>query len=58
VNFLDNQLNKIKNFRISPDGKLVVFSYKYDLFAVPEKGDEVKQITSNQAGIINSFCRI
>ena len=49
----ENVTNKIKNFRISPDGKLVVFSYKYDLFAVPEKGDEVKQITSNQAGIIN-----
>lgn len=43
--------NKAKRFVISPDGKLVVFSYKYDLFAVPEKGDEVKQITKNQAGI-------
>ena len=43
--------NKVKNFAISPNGKLVVFSYKFDLFAVPEKGDEVKQITFAQQGI-------
>ncbi|MCD4796213.1 MAG: DNA primase [Candidatus Cloacimonetes bacterium] len=43
--------DKVNNFDISNDGKLVVFSYKYDLFAVPEKGDDVKQITFNQKGI-------
>lgn len=47
----ENVRNKVKDFIISPDGKLIVFSYKYDLFAVPEKGDEVKQITNNQKGI-------
>ena len=45
--------NKAKKFAVSPNGKLVVFSYKYDLFAVPEKGGEVKQITFSQAGIEN-----
>jgi C-terminal processing protease CtpA/Prc/tricorn protease-like protein len=38
-------------FAISPDGKLIVFSYKYDLFAIPEKGGKVKQLTFDQAGI-------
>ncbi len=43
--------NKADNFDISINGKLIVFSYKYDLFAVPEKGDDVKQITFDQKGI-------
>ncbi len=43
--------NSSNNFAVSPDGKLVLFSHKFDLFAVPEKGDEVKQITFDQEGI-------
>jgi len=47
----ENIQNKVENFDISNNGKLVVFSYKYDLFAIPEKGDDVKQITFHQKGI-------
>jgi len=43
--------NLISNYSISDNGKLVVFSYKFDLFAVPEKGGDVKQITYDQKGI-------
>ena len=47
----ENMQDKVENFTISNNGKLVVFSYKYDLFAIPEKGDDVKQITFHQKGI-------
>ncbi len=47
----ENVLNNCDNFVISPNGKLVVFSYKFDLFAVPEKGGDVLQITHSQNGI-------
>lgn len=43
--------NSAKNFAVSDNGKLVVFTYKYDLFAVPEKGGDVRQITHDQKGI-------
>lgn len=54
-NFLvkEDVLNKASNYCVSPNGQLAVFSYKFDLFAVPEKGDDVKQITFNQPGIGN-----
>lgn len=45
--------NKAKNFAVSPNGKLTVYSYKYDLFAVPTAGGDVKQLTHNQPGIEN-----
>ncbi|MDN5354591.1 MAG: tricorn protease [Candidatus Cloacimonadota bacterium] len=45
--------NKAKAFAISPDGNFIVFSYKYDLFAIPTTGGEVKQLTKDQAGIEN-----
>ena len=47
----ENVINKGNLFKVSPNGKLVVFSYKFDLFAVPEKGDDVIQITHSQNGI-------
>src|SRR5690554_1161407 len=43
--------NKMDKFAVSPDGKLLVFSYKFDLFAVPEKGGEVRQLTYDKRGI-------
>ena len=43
--------NKASNYAVSDNGKLVVFSYKFDLFAVPEKGGDVRQITHDQSGI-------
>jgi len=55
--FLNSSINEEINsntattFASSPNGKLIVFSYKYDLFAVPTAGGKVKQITYNQAGI-------
>ncbi len=45
--------NNISNYALSPNEKFVVFSSKYDLFAVPTKGGEVKQITFDQKGINN-----
>ncbi|RLC50876.1 MAG: DNA primase, partial [Candidatus Cloacimonadota bacterium] len=44
-------MNKANRFAVSSNGKLAVFSYKYDLFAVPEKGGDVRQITHSQTGI-------
>jgi tricorn protease len=43
--------NRADNMAISPDGKLIAFSYKYDLFAMPEKGGEVKRLTFDNSGI-------
>ncbi|MEA2095167.1 MAG: S41 family peptidase, partial [Candidatus Cloacimonadota bacterium] len=43
--------NSASKYSVSDNGKLVVFSYKFDLFAVPEKGGDVKQITCDQKGI-------
>lgn len=45
--------NAASNAAVSPNGKLVAFSYKYDLFAMPEKGGEVKRITDDQKQIGN-----
>lgn len=43
--------NRADKFDISPNGKLMVFSSKFDLFAVPVKGGDVIQITHTQQGI-------
>jgi len=43
--------DKMDKFAVSPDGKLIVFSYKFDLFAIPEKGGEVRQLTFDKRGI-------
>ncbi len=53
VNLIEKEdvKNSAYNYDISDNGKLVVFSYKFDLFAVPEKGGDVKQITHDQKGI-------
>jgi len=37
--------NKFDNFTVSNDQKWIAFMYKYDLFAVPTKGGEVRQLT-------------
>ncbi|MCF7858622.1 MAG: DNA primase [Candidatus Cloacimonetes bacterium] len=47
----ENVKNSASNFTVSDDGQLVVFAYKFDLFAVPEKGGDVVQITKDQRGI-------
>jgi len=53
TNFLEreNVKNKASDYAISENGNLIVYSYKFDLFAVPEKGGDVKQITFDQKGI-------
>ncbi|MBN1969994.1 MAG: PD40 domain-containing protein [Candidatus Delongbacteria bacterium] len=43
--------NEASNFRVSKNGKITVFSYRYDLFAVPTEGGDVIQLTKNQNGI-------
>ena len=43
--------NELTNFSISPNQELLVFSQRYDLFAVPVQGGKVKQITFHQKGI-------
>ncbi len=47
--------NKFKNIAVSSDEKLLAFNYKYDLFAMPVKGGEVKQLTFDQRGIHDIF---
>ena len=47
----EEYINKASNFTVSPNGKMVVFTYKFDLFAIPEKGGEVKQLTFTQKGV-------
>jgi len=39
----------IRKNAISPDGKTIAFSYKGDIFVVPAKGGEARQLTSNRA---------
>lgn len=53
VNLIEREdvKNSASDYSISPNGNLIVYSYKFDLFAVPEKGDDVKQITFDQKGI-------
>ncbi|MDP8242379.1 MAG: DNA primase, partial [Candidatus Celaenobacter antarcticus] len=46
-------INQAQDFSVSTNGKLVAFTYKFDLFAMPEKGGEVKQLTHDQNGIGN-----
>lgn len=36
----------LRNSKISPDGSTIVFTYKGDIFTVPSKGGEARQITS------------
>jgi tricorn protease len=43
--------NSGDKFDVSSDGKLLVFSWKFDLFAMPVKGGDVRQITYDQKGI-------
>ena len=47
----EEYVNRVSNFSVSPDGKMVAFTYKFDLFAIPEKGGDVKQLTFSQKGI-------
>lgn len=46
-------VDTVDNFAVSDDDLLLAFSYKYDLFVMPRKGGEVKQVTFNQNGISN-----
>lgn len=41
----------VEDYAVSPDGKLVAFTSRYDLFAVPQKGGEVKRLTFDQPEI-------
>jgi len=47
----EEYINKASDFAVSPNGKMVAFTYKFDLFAMPEKGGEVKQLTFTQKGV-------
>jgi len=44
-------LSELTNGVISPNEKWLAFEHKYDLFIVPAKGGEVKQITTDHRGI-------
>ena len=39
----------IRNTAISPDGKVIAFTYQGDIFTVPVSGGTATQITSNPA---------
>ncbi len=51
----ETAFNRVDRFAVSPNGDWFAFCYKFDLFAIPEKGGEVKQITFDQAGIGDVF---
>lgn len=42
--------NSATHYAVSPDGSFIAFAHKFDLFVMPEKGGEVKQVTHNQEG--------
>jgi tricorn protease len=43
--------NEISQFYVSDNNKLLVFAAKFDLFAMPLNGSQVKQLTFNQKGV-------
>ncbi len=47
----DTIFDTIDDFAVSDHELLVAFKYKYDLFVMPRKGGEVRQITSTHSGI-------
>lgn len=49
----DTVTDSFGKFATSSDDLLVAFSYKYDLFVMPRKGGDVKQLTDTQSGIEN-----
>jgi len=49
----ENFTDSFDSFAVSEDDLLLAFGYKYDLFVMPRKGGEVKQVTFNQNGIEN-----
>lgn len=51
LNRTDNLTDTFDSFAVSNDELLVAFSYKYDLFVMPKKGGEIKQVTFNNGGV-------
>ncbi len=45
--------NYVQNYSVSDNDLVVMFQSKYDLFAMPKKGGEVKQISFDHSGIEN-----
>jgi len=41
-------------YAVSPNGKYIVFTNKFDLFAVPVEGGEVRQITLDNQGVTSA----
>ena len=48
---LASMLNEFGTYGISGDELITLYQYKYDLFAIPRKGGEVKQLSSDHAGV-------
>jgi len=46
----ESNKNGLTNFYVSPNQEFMVFSYKFDLFAVPLQSGKVKQLSTNQKG--------
>jgi tricorn protease len=58
LNIEESLNDTFDKFAVSDNELLVAFSYKYDLFIMPRKGGEVRQVTFNQNGVENlSFMR-
>ncbi len=45
--------NDVYSYSVSDDELLALFSHRYDIFAVPKKGGEARQITFDHAGVEN-----
>lgn len=48
---IENNASSTDRFMPSPKGNWVLFRYKFDLFAVPYEGGEIKKITEDSNGI-------
>ncbi|NOR45195.1 MAG: hypothetical protein GQ534_06360, partial [Candidatus Delongbacteria bacterium] len=48
---IQNNVSTTDKFYVSPKGDWVLFKYKFDLFAVPYEGGDIKRITKYHAGI-------
>jgi len=53
LNVEETLIDTFDKYTVSDDELLIAFSYKYDLFVMPRKGGDVRQVTYNQNGIEN-----
>jgi tricorn protease len=48
---IENNSSATDMFKVSPRGDWILFRYKFDLFAVPYEGGEIRRITTDASGV-------